>query len=192
MLGFFVFTTWRKGRELLGAKIGQSGLPIETFVKDLERHPVTRVAGTAAFLNSSPNNTPIALLHNLKLNRIIHEQNLIVTVLTEEIPYVSDADLLQVEPLGAGFARVLVRYGFLQDPDVPAVLAMAKARGLEIDPENVTYILSDNTLIPTRGAGMSIWRKRLFAFLSRNALQPTRFFRLPVNRVIEIGMQVRL
>jgi len=87
---------------------------------------------------------------------------------------------------------VIVRYGFLQDPDVPAVLELIAAHGVKIDPANLTYILSDNTLIPTRDAGMNIWRKRLFAFLSRNALQPTQFFRLPVNRVIEIGMQIRL
>jgi KUP system potassium uptake protein len=192
LLGFFVFTTWRKGRQLLAAQIGKTALPIETFLQDLEHHRVTRVPGTAAFLNSSPDNTPIGLLHNLKLNHIIHEQNLIVTVVTDEVPYVPRTERLRVELLHAGFARAIIRYGFMQDPDVPSVLATAKIPHLALDPTDVTYILSDNTLIPTRGPGMSLWRKRLFAFLSRNALQPTQFFRLPVNRVIEIGMQIKL
>jgi KUP system potassium uptake protein len=190
--GFFLFTTWQRGRELLASEVGKSALPLEAFVQDLERHQVIRAPGTAVFLNSSAQGTPIALLHNLKLNRIVHQRNIVVTVLTEEVPYVDRSNRIEVQSLGGGFLRVILRYGFMEDPDVPAALVAAREHGLDVDPENVTFILSDNTLLPTAGANMRVWRKRLFTFLSRNALRPTRFFRLPVNRVIEIGMQIKL
>jgi KUP system potassium uptake protein len=190
--GFFLFTTWQKGRELQAEEVKKTALPLTVFIDDLERHPFARVAGTAVFLNSSADSTPIALLHNLKLNRIVHERNLVVTVLTEEIPYVALAERLEVQRLGAGFVRIVVRYGFMEDPDVPAVLKLARAQGLEVDPASVTYILSNNTVLPASGPGMRFWRKRLFAFLSRNAQRPTQFFRLPVNRVIELGMQIKV
>jgi KUP system potassium uptake protein len=192
VLGFFIFTTWRKGRELLAAEIGKTALPLEALVEDLQRQPVLRVPGTAVLLNSSPHSTPIGLLHNLKLNRILHERNLVVTVVTEEVPYVAAAERLQVQPLAAGFSRLIIRYGFMQDPNVPAALSRARNQGMDFDASDAVYILSDNTLIPSRGAGMSAWRKRVFAFLSRNAVRPTQFFRLPANRVLQIGMQIDL
>jgi KUP system potassium uptake protein len=188
--GFFLFTTWQKGRDLLAAEVGKTAFPLDAFVQDLEQHEISRAPGTAVFLNSSREGTPIGLLHNLKLNHIVHQRNVVVTVLTEEIPYVARADRIEVQPLGGGFVRVILRYGFMEDPDVPA--ALASDRALDVDPAKVTFILSDNTLLPAAGSNMGLWRKRLFVFLSRNALRPTRFFRLPVNRVIEIGMQVRL
>jgi len=190
--GFFMFTTWQKGRELLAQEMGKTALPLTAFVQDLQQHTVIRVPGTAVFLNSSPHGTPIALLHNLKLNRIVHEENIVVTVLTEEIPFVPADQQIEIRPLTAGFTRLLVRYGFMEDPDVPAALATAKRLGLNVEPANVTYILSNNTLIPARGSGMSFWRRRIFTYMSRNALRPTQFFRLPVNRVIELGMQIKI
>jgi KUP system potassium uptake protein len=192
VVGFVVFTTWRQGRERLAAELAKSALPLSVFVADLIQHPNARVPGTAVFLNSSPHSTPVALLHNLKLNRTLHEENLVLTVLSEEIPHVSSDQWLDVYPLGAGFSRIIARYGFMQDPDVPGILAAARAQGVRVEPANVTYILSNNTLIPSRGEGMAFWRKRLFAFLSRNALRPTQFFHLPVNRVIELGMQIKV
>ncbi len=190
--GFVLFTTWQKGRALLAAEIDRTALPLTAFVQDLERHTITRVPGTAIFLNSSPHNTPVALLHNLKLNRMVHEQNFVLTVLTEEIPYVPREKRLEVQPLGAGFCRLIVRYGFMEDPDIPAVLAAPREQGLNINPGNVTYILSNNTLLPGQASTMAVWRKRLFVFLSRNALRPSQFFRLPLNRVIELGMQIKV
>jgi len=190
--GFLLFTTWQKGREVLAAEMTKTALPLTAFVQDLQRNDIHRVAGTAVFLNSSPQGTPIALLHNVKLNRIVHQENIVVTVLTEEVPYVSPAQRLEVRPLGAGFSRLTVRYGFMEDPDLPAALAAAREAGLSVDPGTVTYILSNNTLIPSPGSGMPFWRRRIFAFLSRNALRPTQFFHLPVNRVIELGMQIKI
>jgi KUP system potassium uptake protein len=192
LAGFLIFTTWQKGRELLAAEMKKSALPLTAFVQDLEAHPVTRVPGTAVFLNSSAHGTPVALLHNLKLNKIVHQENIVVTVVTEEIPYVFDSQRLEVQRMRAGFCRLIVRYGFMEDPDVPAALAAATAQGLAVDPANVTYILSNNTLIPVRGSGLSRWRRRIFVYLMRNALRPTQFFRLPVNRVIELGMQITI
>jgi KUP system potassium uptake protein len=190
--GFLLFTTWHRGRELLAAQLSRTALPLTMFVQDVQQHSPTRVAGTAVFLNSSPQGTPVALLHNLKLNRVLHEQNLVVSVVTEEKPYVADEQRLDIEPLGAGFFRLIVRYGFMEDPDVPAVLATVPAQALCVDAANLTYILSNNTLLPNPGSTMAMWRKRLFAFLSRNALRPTQFFRLPINRVIELGMQIKV
>ncbi|HVN85743.1 MAG TPA: potassium transporter Kup [Candidatus Binatia bacterium] len=190
IVGFVLFTTWQKGRALLAAELDKTALPLSTFVEDLQRHNVTRVPGTAVFLNSSAENTPIALLHNLKLNRMLHERNFVLTLVTEEVPYVPAAHRLSIEPLAVGFCRLVARYGFKEDPDVPALLALAREQGQPIDPANVTYILSNNSLIPGRGPALARWRRRLFVFLSRNALRPSLFFRLPLNRVIELGMQI--
>lgn len=190
--GFLLFSTWQKGRDLLAAQVNKTSLPLTAFVQDLQQSTITRVPGTAVFLNSAPHGTPIALLHNVKLNRILHAENIVVTVLTEEVPYVSAEQRLEVGHLGAGFSRLTVRYGFMEDPDIPAALAAATMLGIDVDPAQVTYILSNNTLIPSHGSGMSFLRRRLFAFLSRNALRPTQFFRLPTNRVVELGMQITI
>jgi KUP system potassium uptake protein len=128
----------------------------------------------------------------LKLNGVLHTNNLVVTVVTEEVPYVDDEERLEVETLRAGFTHVVVRYGFMEDPDVPAALAAARSLGLDVNPGHVTYILSNNTLIAAHRSDMGFLQKRLFVFLSRNALRPSQFFRLPVNRVIELGMQIKL
>jgi KUP system potassium uptake protein len=148
------------------------------------------VPGTAIYLNSSPDTTPIALLHNLKLNHTVHTNNFILVVVTEEVPYVPTERRLEVQPLHDSFTRLILRYGFMEDPDVP--VALAEAHSLNLDVANLTYILSNNTLIPTHSPGMPIWRKRVFAYLSRNAVRPSQFFRLPLNRVIELGMQIKL
>jgi KUP system potassium uptake protein len=163
---------------------------LTAFVRDLTAHAVARVPGIAVYLNSSPRNTPLALLHNVKLNRTIHEHNFVLTVLTEEVPHVPPEQRLEVHTLGGGFSRLIARYGFLEDPDVPALLTDSKLNGMRVDPAQVTYILSNNSVVASRERAMAYWRKRLFIFLSRNALQPSRFFRLPVNRVIELGMQI--
>jgi KUP system potassium uptake protein len=195
LVGAFVFTlmaTWRRGREILRERLSQSMLPIAAFVADAARRQMTRVPGTAVFLNSDPEGTPIALLHNLKHNRVLHETNVFLTVETDEIPHVAPEDRLKVEKLAAGFWRARVLYGFMEDPDVPAALAGAKEQGLELDPRMATYFLSRNSLLATKHPGMAIWRENLFIFMARNASRATQFFRLPPNRVVEMGMQVEL
>jgi KUP system potassium uptake protein len=190
---YIVFVTWKKGRDLLAMKLRQGMLPLGDFVKDVERSGIARVPGTAIFLTGDPEGTPIAMLHNIKHNQVLHKQNIIVTVLTEEIPHVSTKDRIQVETLKNGFCKVIIRYGFMEDPDIPAVLRELKQHnGLDINPAAATYIMSRNTLIPSKIPGMAIWREKLFVFLTRNASRANEFFRLPANRVVELGMQIEI
>ena len=189
---FTVLTTWRKGREILTARMASTSLPVDALVADAGRRHVTRVPGTAVFLHSDPRSTPVALLHNIKHNRVLHEKNVFLTVQTEEIPHVPKAERVRVEELGHGFWRVVARYGFMEDPHVPRVLRHATELGLDIDPLMATYFLSRNTLIASKKPGMAMWRERLFVLMSRNAQRPTQFFRVPPNRVVELGMQVEL
>ncbi len=190
--GFVCFTTWQKGRELVVARLSRTALPLATFVQDVGQDRLLRAPGTAIFLSGSLDGVPVALLHNIKLNRVLHQENLILTVITAEVPYVAEQDRVEIEPLGAGFHRAVIRYGFMEDPDIPAALRGVHVDGVAIDPARATYILSNNRLLPSRSGDMALWRKRLFSFLSRNAQRPTQFFRLPTNRVVELGMQIEL
>ena len=187
-----IMRTWKKGLDLVAGRMQRDALPIETFVESVARHPTQRVPGTAVFLVSDPAGTPTALLHNIKHNRVLHSQNVILTVLTEEVPHVPPAHRLETALLGPGFSRVIVRYGFMQDPDVMTALGSVERSTLGFDPQQATYFLSRNTLLSTRGSGMALWRERLFIFLSRNALRPSQFFQLPPNRIVELGMRVEL
>jgi KUP system potassium uptake protein len=192
-LVFTLMTTWNRGRRIVHEHMAQSTLPITAFVADATRRELPRAAGkTAVFLNSDPDGTPIALLHNLKHNGLLHERNVFLTVVVEDVPHVPAADRVRVEALASGFFRVLVHYGFMEDPDLPAALALAEPLGLKLDPMMATYFLSRNTLLPGKRPAMARWRENLFFFLSRNASRPTQFYRLPPNRVIELGMQVVL
>jgi KUP system potassium uptake protein len=192
LLVYTVFVTWKRGRDLLSEKLRQGMITLEDFVKDVANNGITRVPGAAIFLTGEPEGTPIAMLHNIKHNQVLHKQNIVVTVLTEEIPHVSEKDRMNVKNLEHGFYRVLIRYGFMEDPDVPAVLRQLKHNGLDINPAAATYIMSRNTLIPSKMPGMAIWREKLFVFLTRNASRANEFFRLPANRVVELGMQIEI
>lgn len=189
---FVLFTTWKRGRQILAMKLRQGIFPLQDFIQDVQKTGIHRVPGTAIFLNSDSHGTPIAMLHNIKHNKVLHEQNIITTIVTEEIPHVSLKDRLKVEDLGAGFYRTIIRYGFMEDPDVPAVLSTFRERSLEIEPATATYILSRNTLIASRQPGMALWREKLFVFMIRNESRPNEFFRLPANRVVELGMQIEI
>jgi KUP system potassium uptake protein len=192
LLVYTVFVTWKRGRDLLSEKLRQGMITLEDFVKDVANNGITRVPGAAIFLTGEPEGTPIAMLHNIKHNQVLHKQNIVVTVLTEEIPHVSEKDRMNVKNLEHGFYRVVIRYGFMEDPDVPAVLRQLKHNGLDINPAAATYIMSRNTLIPSKMPGMAIWREKLFVFLTRNASRANEFFRLPANRVVELGMQIEI
>jgi KUP system potassium uptake protein len=189
---FVVLTTWRRGRDLLAERLSKTSLPVDALVADAGRRHVTRVPGTAVFLHSDSRSTPIALLHNIKHNRVLHEKNIFFTVQTEEYPHVGREQRVRIEDLGHGFWRVIARYGFMEDPHVPRALRQAAELGLEIDPMQATYFLSRNTLLPSKKPGMALWREKLFVLMSRNASRPTQFFRIPPNRVVELGMQVEL
>jgi KUP system potassium uptake protein len=195
LVGIFVFTlfsTWKRGRKLLGTRLQKTMFPLKSFIADAKSTKFMRCPGTAIFLNSDPDGTPIAMLHNIKHNMVLHNKNVVVTIITEEVPHVQPKERFQFEDLGEGFYKVILRYGFMEDPDVPMSLQNLRTYGLDIDPWRATYILSRNTVIASKHPGMALWREKLFMFLTRNASRPTEFFRLPPNRVVELGMQIEI
>ncbi|MGZ8470314.1 MAG: potassium transporter Kup [Gemmatirosa sp.] len=195
VIGAVVFTllsTWKKGRLVLAARMAERTLPRESFLESLMQHPPHRVPGTAVFMYGSATGTPPALLHNLKHNRVLHERVVFLTIRTEEVPTVGDAERSSVASIGHGLWQVTLRYGFMEDADVPAALAALGHEELPFRPMETTYFLGRETLIATKRPGMALWRERLFALMSRNARPATTFFRLPPNRVVELGAQVEL
>ncbi|MFL5383361.1 MAG: KUP/HAK/KT family potassium transporter [Longimicrobiaceae bacterium] len=185
-------TTWKSGRRILAQRLSETTLPIDLFLEDVARSRPQRVSGTAVFMFGNPTGVPPALLHNLKHNQVLHETVVLLRVDTEEVPVVDPADRTTVEALGHGFYRMVLRYGFMEDPDVPAALAEVRHSGLELPPMRTTYFLGRETLIVSKKPGMAIWRERLFAVMSRNARTATSFFGLPPNRVVELGAQIEL
>lgn len=189
---FVLMSTWRRGRKILADRFQSTSLPLDFFLENVREHPPQRVRGTAVFLSGSPAGTPPALLHNLKHNLVLHERVVIMTIATSEVPHVREADRVSIESLGENVFRVIGRFGFMEDPEVPPVLAACAAAGLEIEEERATFFLSRETLIPSgRGWWPTVF-ERLFIVLARNAQSPAAFFRLPANRVVELGMQIRL
>jgi KUP system potassium uptake protein len=189
---YLLMATWKRGRRILAERLREEALPIEEFVKNIRPDSPPRVPGTAVFLTTNPAGTPTTLLHNLKHNKVLHEKVVLMTVITEEVPWVSAEDRAEVEDLGKGIYRVKARYGFTQDPRAQDVLDCAREDGLELDLMKTTFFLGRETLIPTTRAGMFLWQKRLFGVMSRNSQRFTDFFRIPPNRVVELGMQVSL
>jgi KUP system potassium uptake protein len=191
----FVFTlmaTWKTGRRILGERLRGSFIPLPLFLEDMERTAPLRVPGTAIFLSSNAEATPLALLHNLKHNRVLHQKVIFLTIQTEEVPHIPKENRIQLEELRPGFHRVVARYGFMEDPNVPEVLDQCRPLGLEFEWMSTTFFLSRETILASKQPGMALWRERLFAFMSRNAQPPTDFFRIPANRVVELGMQVEM
>jgi KUP system potassium uptake protein len=189
---FTLMTTWRRGREILDERMRHEILPTDVFLADVARRPLVRVRGTAIYMSRTPDGVPPALLHNIKHNKVLHERTVFLTILTEERPYVSSRDRRTVEDLGRGFFRVVARYGFMEDPAVAELLERVKVPGLEFPPADTTYFLGKETIFASRRPGMAMWRERLFALMSRNSRSATLFFRLPVNRVVELGAQIEM
>jgi KUP system potassium uptake protein len=189
---FVLMTTWKTGRRVLGDRLRSSFIPLPLFLDDVQKTAPHRVAGTAVFMSSNADATPLALLHNLKHNRVLHQSVVFLTIQVEDVPHVRAAGRITLEKMREGFHRVIARYGFMEDPNVPEVLDQCRPLGLEFDSMTITYFLSRETILATKAPGMMMWRERLFAFLSRNAQRPTDFFRIPANRVVELGMQVEM
>jgi KUP system potassium uptake protein len=189
---FTLMTTWKKGRQILSERMHASTLPLELFLGDLERNAPTRVPGTAVFMYGNAQGTPPALLHNLVHNKVLHERVVLLTVDVQEIPVVAEEERVEVKAKGHGVYRVTVRYGFTEDPDIPAALARVSEPGLNLAPMQVSYFLGRETLIPSSRPGMAMWREHLFSVMSRNARTATSFFGLPPNRVVELGAQIEL
>jgi KUP system potassium uptake protein len=184
--------TWKQGRRLLGERLSATLLPFEIFLEGIRNSRAHRVRGTAVFMSGNPTGTPLALLHNLKHNKVLHERVLLLTLITVDEPHVAEAERVKVEALVDGFWRVTVRVGFMEKPDVPAILKGCGSQGLPVNPDDTTFFLSRETILTHALPGMPRWRSSIFAFLSRNAQSATTFFALPANRVVELGMQVEL
>ncbi len=189
---FTVMTTWKRGREILGERLRKGSLPIEMFAEDIRQNPPTRVPGVGVFMYSDPAGTPPALLHNLKHNKVLHEQVVCLSVVTEEVPHVPPGERLSLSSHGEELYTIVLRYGFMDDVDVPAALAEPEGE-IEVEPTTATFFLGRERIVASREVeGMAIWRERLFAVLARNARRATDFYRLPPNRVIELGAQIEM
>jgi KUP system potassium uptake protein len=192
ILLFALLATWKRGRELLMERLAPGAIPIEPFIQSVTAHPPTRVPGTSVFLTAAAEGVPHALLHNLNHNKVLHERIVLLTVQTRDIPHVPDEERIEIVPLGGDFYRVIAHYGFKDEPDVPRALELAAAKGLKFEMMETSFFLSRQTLIPTVGPGMALWREKLFAVMSRNASSATTFFRIPANRVVELGTRIEL
>lgn len=189
---FTLMTTWRRGRELLLDSIRRDDPDLLPFVTQLAHDPTHRAARTAVYAVANPDTVPQALMHNLKHNQVLHERNLILTVVFRDVPVVPPEERVRVTPLVPGFWRVQVAYGFIDTPDIPQALEQCRAQGLPINLFETSYFLSREVVVPTRGTGMARWREALFAILSRNAGSVADYFRLPNNCVIELGSRVQI
>ena len=192
LIVFTVMTTWKRGREILGQRLAASTRPFREFGVQLMAEKPIRVPGTAVYMYSNPTGTPPALLNNLTHNKVVHEQVIFLSVQTEEIPRVPLAQRIEVQPLKNGFARVILHYGFRQNPNVPRDLTLVRDHGLDVDLATVSYFLGRERLLATEAPGMAIWREKLFALMSRNSRNATDFFGLPPDRVVELGSQIEL
>jgi len=188
---FTVLTTWRRGRQLLIARKKQRAVGRDDFIR-LMADDVPRVPGTAVFLTGDREIIPGALLHNLKHNKVLHERIVFLTVKVEDVPYVADAECAEIKDLGKNFYRVLLRYGFMQQPDIPRGLELCGKVGLPFEMMETTFVLGRDTVIPTREPGMALWREHIFAWMTRNAATARDFFRIPAGRVIELGSQIEI
>ncbi len=190
---FVVMTTWRRGRELVVREIKQGGLALSPFIDNIAEHPPLRVPGTAVFLTANQNAVPHALLHNLKHNKVLHERNVMLTVEVLETPMADPEERIHLSPLGSDFYSLEIRFGFAEDPNIPLALSKCAKSGLPFDLMDTTFFLSrENIVADKRRPGMALWRDRLFAFMSRNALPATAFFQIPGNRLIELGTQLEI
>jgi len=188
---FIVLTTWSTGRKIMNFYLMEGAMEVELFIQSVSGS-LKRVPGTAIFLNSRVEGVPPALLHNVKHNKVLHERVIILTVRTEGVPHLPLIGRSEVSDLGAGFYRVVLRHGFMEEVDIPAAMKAVDGCGGPINVSQTSYFLSRQTLIPSEKPGMAIWREKLFAWMMRNAVTPMDFFKLPTNRVVELGSQVEI
>ncbi|HEY9207693.1 MAG: potassium transporter Kup [Acidovorax soli] len=189
---FMLMMTWKEGRRLLNDKLRADAIDLKAFLESVFLNPPTRVDGTAVFLTAEPGAVPNAMLHNLKHNKVLHGQNLFVTVRNHEVPWIGLDKRLQVEPLGHDCWQVVVHYGFKNDPDIPSALHQLRGRGCDLEPMTTSYFLSRDTIIPTIGSGMAPWREKLFAQMHHNASGAADFLHLPNNAVVELGSKIEI
>jgi KUP system potassium uptake protein len=189
---YLLMTTWKRGREILAKRMLEKTVPLKMLLADLAAEPPIRVPGTAVFMYGTADHTPPALVHNLAHNKVLHEKVVFLTVVTEDVPHVEPRERVTIRHIGKGFHTVVARYGFMDDPDIDDVLGACRTKTLDIRMEGTTFFLGRETLIASDRPGMAQWREQLFAFMSRNALRATAFFKIPANQVFEVGTQVEL
>jgi KUP system potassium uptake protein len=189
---FVLMITWKQGRQLLAAKLREESIELPLFVTSLFASPPQRVAGTAVFLTAQQGATPFALMHNLKHNKVLHEQNLFVTVMHHEVPWIGFGKRVEVEPLGHDCWQVTLHFGFKNDPDVPEALKLLEGRGIALPEMETSYFLSRDTVVPALGGRMAPWREKLFAGMHRNAAAAADFLHLPTNRIVELGTKIEI
>ena len=190
LISFTVLTTWKKGRKLLSAEVARQTVPLPLVISGVD--DVMRVDGTAVFLTSAKDGAPSAMLHNLKHNQVLHERNVLLTVSVEETPYVSDEERVVIKDLSKGFYRMGIRYGFMEVPDIPRALELAEGKGMAFDMMTTSFFISRAMIVSSPHPGMVKWRERLFLALSKNAMNAGDFFKIPVNRVIEMGTRIEI
>jgi KUP system potassium uptake protein len=189
---FTIMTTWRSGRRLVQARLASESVPLASFLATGARTPEARVSGTAVFLTTHTEDVPMTLLHNLKHNKVLHRRVLLVRVVTRNIPRVARAERIRARDLGDGFWQIEARFGFAQTPDVPRELARAKLPDLALEPGQISFFVGRANVKSTPRPGMARWRERLYVGLTRLATRPTEFFRIPPDRVIELGAEVEI
>jgi len=189
---FTLMLTWKQGRRLMRERLRSESIDLPSFLEAIFVSPPQRVAGTAVFLHSERGSTPFALLHNLKHNKVLHQQNLFVTVMHHEVPWIGFDKRIEIEPLGHDCWQVTLHFGFKNEPDVPEALALLAGRGVKLDEMETSYFLSRDTVVPTFGGGMAMWREKLFASMHRNAAAAADFLHLPTNRIVELGTKLEI
>ncbi|HYG85157.1 MAG TPA: potassium transporter Kup [Azospirillum sp.] len=189
---FLIMTTWRKGRVILAERLYQDALPMELFLERIKPESPMRVAGTAVFMTGNPDVVPHVLLHNIKHNKVLHERVIILTVITDDVPWIYEDRAIQVDKLGKGFFRVVLHYGYMEQPHIPQALERCRKYGLHTDMMDTSFFLGRETLIPSKRSGLPGWREPLFILMSKTALSATEFFCIPPGRVVELGTQVEI
>jgi KUP system potassium uptake protein len=189
---FTLMTTWQQGRHLMSERLRDEAIDLPIFIESLFISPPLRVPGTAVFLSAEKGATPFALLHNLKHNKVLHAQNVFVTVRHHEVPWIGFDRRVEVEALGHDCWQVVLHFGFKNDPDVPEALKLLAGRGIVLDEMETSYFLSRDSVVPTFAKGMWLWREKLFASMHRNAAAAADFLYLPANRIVELGSKVEI
>jgi KUP system potassium uptake protein len=187
-----VMYTWRRGTRLLFDKTRRQEMPLDALVANLEKKPPHRVPGTAVFLTSDPSSAPTALLHSLKHYKVLHQKNVILSIETDHRPRAPAEDHVRIEPVGKTFSRVTLRFGYMEVPNVPRALAVARKLGWQFDIMSTSFFLSRRALRPAARSGMPRWQDHLFIFLARAANDATDYFHIPTGRVVEVGTQVTI
>ena len=185
-----VMWTWNRGAAILSDKTRRDSVPLTELAEILKARAPHRAPGTAIFLTSDPDTAPVALMHNLKHNKVLHEKNIILSVATAETPRVSEENRVRIEPLNDDFKKVIINYGFMESPNIPKALGLCRKQGLKFDIMATSFFLGRRSVVPSAQSGMPLWQDKLFIFLMKNAANPTDFYKIPPGRVVEMGAQV--